>query len=207
MGEHNCYIQSYCMIRERSIYIDGARFLSADPHSSLGEFLRSAYRMLETDYPKFHKMDGLCKAVFIAVELMTRQTGPLPTDTALIFSNRSSSFLADHKHASDIFRPDGVVASPATFVYTLPNIAMGEISIRHQLHSENVFFIFDSYNPEFLAPYVNTLLHAGRAERVISGWTEVTEERCDLFLCVAGAKGPAPHTIEHLKRLYDKEHE
>src|SRR5690606_14040418 len=114
---------------------------------------KSAYRQLDIDYPKFHKMDPLCKATFIATELMARHSGPYTSDTALIFSNRSSSYLSDDKHAEGIFDPENRTASPATFVYTLPNIALGEISIRHQLHSENVFFIFDHYLPEFLVPY------------------------------------------------------
>ena len=31
-------------------------------------------------------------------------------------------------------------------MYTLPNIGIGEISIRHQLKSENGFFVFENYN-------------------------------------------------------------
>ena len=40
--------------------------------------------------------------------------------------------------------------SPAVFVYTLPNICIGEISIKYKLYSENSFFIFDSLNAEYL---------------------------------------------------------
>src|SRR3546814_7056630 len=122
-------------------------------------------------------MDGLCKAAFIAAELIARESGPFERHTPLIFANRSSSYLADSRHANDIFRADDPVASPATFVYTLPNIAMGEISIRHQLQSENVFFSFDSYLPEFLVPYANATLGDQRAAKsALCGWTEVRSE-------------------------------
>src|SRR5690606_27065500 len=104
---------------------------------------------------------------------------------------------------NDIFRPDDPVASPSTFVYTLPNIAMGEISIRHQLQSENVFFIFDSYLPRFLVPYANATLdsqHAGAS--ALCGWTEVTDGTCDLLLYRIGAAGQLPHSVAQLDRLY-----
>jgi len=204
---HAYHIQSHCLIRGRSITVNGNTFLEMDPSTALNDFLKAAYRELHIDYPKFHKMDGLSKAIFIAAELMARISGPYSSDTALIFSNYSSSYIADSKHAADIFATEHPTASPATFVYTLPNIAMGEISIRHQLHSENVFFIFDSYFPEFLVPYVHSVLDGQKATDAISGWTEVTEQTCDLLLYHTGTGGGIPHTVAEVKRLYNEEHE
>ncbi|WP_257668361.1 hypothetical protein [Parapedobacter tibetensis] len=207
MDMHTYHIQSYCIIRERSIHMDGVTVLKTEALTTLNDFLKSAYRQLGIDYPKFYKMDALCKAVFIAVELMARKAGPIKPDTALIFSNYSSSHLSDEKHAMDLFSADNPMASPATFVYTLPNIAMGEISIRHKLHSENVFFIFDSYLPEFLVPYNDSVLDNQKTENIISGWAEVGEQGCDLFLYLIGKSGKTPHTVAYLKTLYHNEHE
>ncbi|MBK1440807.1 hypothetical protein JHJ32_12470 [Parapedobacter sp. ISTM3] len=202
MDRHPYFIQSYCIIRNHTIAINGHPYLAVEHTAPLHDFLRAAYRQLGIDYPKFYKMDGLCKAIFIAVELMARASGPFENDTALVFSNYSSSHLSDSKHAQDISDEANPVASPATFVYTLPNIAMGEISIRHQLHSENVFFIFDSYLPEFLVPYGHAMLDDRKASSIISGWTEVTAKRCDVFLYHVGQAGHIPCTVEHMKRLY-----
>ena len=207
MGMQPYHIQSYCIIREQAIRVDGKTFLTADADIPLNDFLKSAYKQLNIDYPKFHKMDALCKAIFIAVELMTHNNGPYKQDTALVFSNYSSSHLSDRRHASAIFDKDNSIASPATFVYTLPNIAMGEVSIRHKLHSENVFFIFDSYLPEFLVPYNDALLDKQQITNIVSGWVEVGEQGCDLFLYLIGKLGKVPHTIEHLKTLYHNGHE
>ena len=208
MAAPEYHIQAYCTIRGRSIHINGTPFLDVDPSESLPGFLKAAYRELAVDYPKFHKMDGLCKAIFIATELVARTSGPFEQHMPLIFSNRSSSYLADSRHAADISRPENPVASPATFVYTLPNIAMGEISIRHRLQSENVFFIFDNYLPEFLVPYVNaTLTSTPTANSVLCGWTEITENTCDLFLYRVGTSGQLAHGIEQLNRLYNEEDE
>ncbi len=210
MDKHPYYIQSYCVIRGRSIRVNGKSLSTMLPSAPLGDFLRSAYRLLDIDYPKFYKMDGLCKAIFIAAELMARESGPYESNTALVFSNRSSSYLSDSRHAIGIFDTTNPVASPATFVYTLPNIAMGELSIRHQLQSENVFFIFDSYLPEFLVPYTDAVLDNERTRSVLCGWTEITEQTCDLMLYHIGHVGTTTgrlHTIEQLKRLYNEEDE
>jgi len=208
MELHNYRITVFCTIRGRSIRVNGKEFLGADPSTPLGDFLKLAYRKLAIDYPKFHKMDGLCKAIFIATELIARESGRYKHHTALIFANRSSSYISDARHAHDIFRADNPVASPATFVYTLPNIAMGEISIRHQLQSENVFFIFDRYLPEFLVPYANATLDNQQADAsALCGWTEITEGQCDLLLYHIGTSGSQTHSIEYLKRLYNEEDE
>ncbi len=203
MDTYPYHIQSYCAIRDRSITVNGEVFLKMDHATRLGDFLKSAYRQLDIDYPKYHKMDGLCKAIFVATELLARASGPFLGDTALIFANRSASYLSDSKHATGIFDPENPGASPATFVYTLPNIAMGEISIRHQLHSENVFFIFDRYLPEFLVPYTHTVLDSRPTGSAIGGWTEISEQTCDLLLYHIGKSGRIPHTVAQLKRIYN----
>ncbi len=207
MDTNPYHIQSHCTIRQRTIRVDGDIFLETEASVSLPDFLKTAYRQLSIDYPKFHKMDPLCKAIFIATELMAQRNGPYAPDTALVFSNYSSSHFSDDKHASAIFDSENPSASPATFVYTLPNIAMGEVSIRHQLHSENVFFIFDSYLPEFLAPYNDALLDQRQASSIISGWVEVGQEECDVLLYLIGKSGSIPHTIEHLNALYNNGNE
>lgn len=207
MDQHTYHIQTYCAIRGRTIQVEGEVVLHAAADGSLSDFFRTAYRLLDIDYPKFHKMDPLCKAIFLATELMAQKSGPYQQDTALVFSNYSSSHLSDDKHASAIFDKQQPSASPAVFVYTLPNIAMGEVSIRHRLHSENVFFIFDRYLPEFLVPYNEALLNQEKITGIISGWVEVGHEECDIFLYRIGKSDGTPHTIEQLKTLYSNGHE
>jgi len=67
----------------------------------------------------------------------------------------------------------GEPASPAVFVYTLANICLGEIAIRHQLRSEGHFFVFDHYPEEFFIQYSQYLVQEGLAERVLCGWVEL----------------------------------
>ena len=53
--------------------------------------------------------------------------------TAIVFANRSSSLDTDFKYQESINSQENYFPSPAVFVYTLPNICVGEISIKHQL--------------------------------------------------------------------------
>ncbi|MEJ0079473.1 MAG: hypothetical protein WDM78_00555 [Puia sp.] len=48
-------------------------------------------------------------------------------------------------------------ASPALFVYTLPNIVIGEISIRRHFKGENAFFVFKQFDGNFIEKYVRGL--------------------------------------------------
>src|SRR5690606_36009536 len=108
-------------------------------------FIKQAYKEMGTDYPKFFKMDNLSKLGFLAADILLGNTIKDPGEEhniALVFSNRAASLDTDRKHQKSIQDKNNFFPSPAIFVYTLPNIVLGEISIKHILHSENSFFIF-----------------------------------------------------------------
>lgn len=121
---------------------------------------------------------------------------------AVVLSNRASSLDTDRKHQESINDPNNFYPSPAVFVYTLPNICIGEISIRHKLHSENSFFIFDQFNSEYLCDYSNSLLNDKKADEVLCGWAEVDKDSYEAFLYVVSSKGDYDHTKEEITRLY-----
>lgn len=208
MATHPFYIKSYCIIRPHTVVLDGEVCYKAPVEAPLSEWFKALYKHFQLDYPKFHKMDTLCKAIFLAAELISSKNRLQGSDTALVFSNFSSSYVSDEKHAAGIFNSENPLASPAIFVYTLPNIAMGEISIRHQLHSENVFFIFDTFTPGFLVPYNDGVLQNQRADGVLSGWVEVGKnDRCDVFVYLLDRAGDIPHTESNLTKLYTQDYE
>jgi len=202
------YITAFCILRNRQLVVDGRVVLANHSGLSLGDWLKSAYQQLGMDYPKFYKMDALAKATLIAVEWISRTLPVAGTNTPLVFSNYSSSMVSDDRHAAGIYDPDDASASPGVFVYTLPNIGMGEVSIRHQLHSENVFFIFERFTPEFLVPYVTGMLEREGLQQVLAGWVEVgADGTCDVLLYAVSRHGKLPHTIEQLNALYNKDYE
>src|SRR5690606_9811213 len=104
---------------------------------------KQVYKENNSAYPKFFKMDNLCKLAFLASEFLLEDSkigSTTQENMGIVLSNKSSSLNTDRKHQATINDKDNYFPSPALFVYTLPNIMIGEISIRHQIKGENVFF-------------------------------------------------------------------
>lgn len=57
---------------------------------------------------------------------------------ALILGTATGCLESDHAFYAGALQPEIDAASPRLFVYTLPNIVLGEIAIRHQLAGENL---------------------------------------------------------------------
>jgi len=168
-------------------------------------FIKNAYKFLQTDYSKFFKMDNLSKLAFLAADVLLKKENlnEEENNIALIFSNKASSLDNDRKHQAAIENDAEYFPSPAVFVYTLPNICLGEISIKHRLYSENSFFIFDRFNAEHLQLYANSLLRSGKAEKVLCGWVDLDENSYDAFLYLVEKDGEIEHKTEEITRLYN----
>ena len=139
------------------------------------EFIRDEYRALNASNMKFFKMDNQCKLGYVAAEKLLKGIDLEydKTRTALVLTNHAASLDTDLKHQQLLNAHE--VASPAVFVYTLPNIVSGEICIRHHIQGENTFFVQDSPDG-FAREYAALLLHRGIADRVVLGWCEVLGE-------------------------------
>ncbi|ASW75628.1 3-oxoacyl-ACP synthase [Chryseobacterium piperi] len=144
------------------------------------EFAKEAYKSLDLNYPKFHKMDSLSKLAFLSAEMILKNQDK--TRTALVFANRSSSLDTDFKYQDSINSKENYFPSPAVFVYTLPNICVGEISIRHQMQTENAFFVLDEFDESFLNNYAQQILDTRKAEKVLCGWVELYQESYKAFV-------------------------
>jgi len=131
------------------------------------------YKRLKITYPKYHKMDNLSKLGFLGVELLKREIdlSQYGEDRiAQIFQNSYSSLDTDIIHQKSINAKK--MPSPAVFVYTLPNIVMGEIAIRNKLYGENLFTLADNFSPENWLELAGVYLALGKADAVIGGWLE-----------------------------------
>ncbi len=193
----------WCRIKNNSFVSNGRSTFQTD-NVSFNEFSKAAYKALEVNYPKFFKMDRLSKLAFLGADLLLRDLNPqVENNVALVLSNRSSSLDTDISYQESISDGENYFPSPAVFVYTLPNICLGEISIRHQLKSENSFFIFDAFNPEFMARYAQILMDAGKADEVVCGWVEIIGESYDAFIYRVGPQGIMAHTPQNLETLYN----
>ena len=174
--------------------------------ASFADFAKKVYQQQEMSYPKFFKMDNLSKLAFLGAELLLKnETDPaVENNIALLFANNSSSLDTDVKFQESIADKENYFPSPAVFVYTLPNICLGEISIRHQLKSENSFFIFEEYNSSFMHDYANILLDTQKADKVLCGWVEYFNEEYKAFLYLVTNEGALQHDQQTLEILYNK---
>lgn len=199
------YIQSFCRIENNQIVLDGPVVFEAQP-STFSDFSKKAYQHFEMAYPKFFKMDALSKLAFLGSELLLKNGvgSEKENNIALVLANKSSSLDTDVKYQESIADQSNYYPSPAVFVYTLPNICLGEISIRHQLKSENTFFIFEAFNPAFMASYANVLLDTGKAEKVLCGWVEYFNEEYKAFLYLTGKDGTTEHNKTNIEQAYTK---
>ncbi|MGK4568433.1 3-oxoacyl-ACP synthase [Flavobacterium sp. 3HN19-14] len=204
MSENKFCIKSFCNIRENEIFLDGKSVFQSEAES-FSDFSKKAYQHFEIGYPKFFKMDNLSKLAFLAAELLLKNEidAEKENNIALVLANKSSSLDTDVKYQNSIADKENYFPSPAVFVYTLPNICLGEISIRHQLKSENSFFIFEAFNGDFLANYANVLLQTKKADKVLCGWVEYFEETYNAFLYLVGNEGDSEHKKEIITKLYN----
>lgn len=107
------------------------------------DFIRSAFKTVCAPNMKFYKMDSLSKLGYVASEVLLDGIEYGEEDCGLILSGVYGSLDTDIRHQQIIDTETDASASPAVFVYTLPNVVEGEISIRHHIKGENTWFWSD----------------------------------------------------------------
>lgn len=194
------FIKGFSHLRNGQLYRDG-QLIFASEVSDSADWAKDAYRHVGIQYPKFFKMDPMSKLAFLCTETLLLEY-PADADTALVFANASASLDTDVRHEQSVNDAAHYFPSPAVFVYTLPNICMGEISIRHELKTDNSFFIFDAFKPDFMLGYASHLLESGKAREVLCAWVEHFDAQTDMFMYLVSRSGRLEHSAENLKLLY-----
>jgi len=201
-------IETYCHIRNNNIFRDG-KLIFELPGADLKGFLKSAYKFLNPGYARFYKMDEISKLGFLAAEVLSPAFNQeLPhEETAVVLSNTHSTWVTDMRHQETINNDKNFFPSPAIFVYTLPNIMTGEISIRHNFRGENAFFIFEKFDPEFISSYTNHLIMSNKASACLGGYVDQTPRGYDVFVYYLRSgkneEGKPEHNAGELRRLYE----
>ena len=80
----------------------------------------------------------------------------------MVLSGKYGCLDTDMKHQQIIDKEGDAASSPAVFVYTLPNVAAGEISIRHHIKGENTWFWSEDRTMSDLTHYA--MLMAGASD-------------------------------------------
>ncbi len=191
-------ISKFINIRQ-DVVCENGKQLFHNQEDTFAAFMKNVYKSLNISYPKFYKMDDLCKLAFIASELLLQNE--TEKDIALLFSNNETSLDTDLKHQQSIQNPEDYYPSPAVFVYTLPNITIGEVSICHELKSESAFFVADKYQTEYMHKYAEYLLKTNKAQKVLCGWIHCLngDYKADFYL--VEKMGILEHSKEHINDI------
>ncbi|MFD1095976.1 hypothetical protein [Salegentibacter chungangensis] len=191
------FISDWVHIRSNRILRNNEAVLESPEETGVDGFLKQAYKDLQIGFPKFHKMDRLCKLGILGSEVLIGKD-TLSPDTAMVLSNKASSLDTDvnYRKSMESF------PSPSLFVYTLPNIVLGEISIRYKLQSENVFFISEKFDASLIQLYGISLLENTKTPEVLCGWIDLHNEEYDVFLCRISEKGQHHFSERNLRKLY-----
>jgi len=168
------YITASCNISNGVIFRNGELHFEGAAHD-ISVFLLDAYQHFQLNYPKFYKMDNLSKLGWLASEVLLKDFKKeryQPEEIGLALANKNSSLDDDLKY----WESAKEIASPSLFVYTLPNIVIGEICIRNQFKGEHTFYIQDKFDADFIAKQVNFLLDNDILQACICGWVDVLGE-------------------------------
>ena len=162
-------VQKEIEITPTSVLLDGQQIATTETGEKM---LVELYRRFAGDYPKFFKMDTLCRLGFIAAEILIKEpTSNGQQPTAVILANRSASIKNDTDYLATISEGN-YYPSPSLFVYTLPNIVTGEIAIRHHIQGETSFYILN--NPEQLEQIILSTFNF-QLSTLIVGWCECSK--------------------------------
>jgi hypothetical protein len=180
------YIRHYIQWQQHKIARDGQLLLATEKKG--GEHIPEAvYRQAGINYPKFFKMDPLSRVAFLATELLLPAT--ITEDrskVATVISTASGCLEVDKKFEES----RQSLASPALFVYTLPNIMLGEIDIRHGFKGEQMCTVSEKPDPSWLSFYAGDLLQHRGSEACLCGHVEAAAGIISATLCWVSRSQP-----------------
>jgi hypothetical protein len=198
------FINNYCILRNREIRTGFIHIQSEN--KSLNQLLDNFYTQLGIKYPKFYKMDTLSKTGFLTSEALllnnTLKNRYAPEDIGVIISNSNSCIDTDVKFHASYTKS---IASPALFVYTLPNIMIGEICIRNNFKGENIFFISDHFMIETQISYIRHLFENKSIKVCLGGWVDLHDDIYDSFLFLVEDNSMInnlPFDLDTINKLY-----
>jgi hypothetical protein len=192
-------ISRYCSINPGRVSVNKSILLDT-PDAADENMLKSLYRHLHIQYPKFFKMDNLSKLAFLSAEILLKDkdlaSSYSPEETGMILLNASSSLETDEKHQQSINDRGNYFPSPSVFVYTLPNIMTGELAIRHKIKGENAVLISEKPDANMIYQFVDEFFTQKRVNCCITGWVEAYNDKISSCLMLVENEEKAKTYIE-----------
>lgn len=128
------------------------------------------------NYPRFYKMDLMCRLGVVATELLLKQEGGKAgehhEDRAVVLVGRTGSVHADVAYLGTISTADAYYPSPERFIYTLPNIVAGEIAIRNQYHGETTYYSLSRRDSRMEERIYRSAFADPAIQSAICGWID-----------------------------------
>ena len=164
---------AHCKIEDGVVELNGTR-VEYTSHSGVN-WKKNIYKHLRFDYPKFFKMDDLSKVSLLCMELLKTSSslkGYDESELSMIFANKTASTFTDNKFVSSL---ENRVPSPSLFVYTLPNVCVGELTIKNAFHGSSSFYISNALSDLPLQELIQIEFNKG-SKLVLTGWVEKSED-------------------------------
>lgn len=120
-------------------------------------FSREAFKSSGESNMKFYKMDDLCKLGYLASAWLLDGIEYGEEECGIVMSGKYGCLDTDIRHQQIIDSEGDSSASPAVFVYTLPNVVAAEISIRHHIKGENIWFWSEDETMSDIKKYASIL--------------------------------------------------
>lgn len=163
------------VVENSNVKVDGETVLESS-ESTFAGFIRQAYKDVDGGNMKFYKMSDFCQLGYVASCYLMKGYTYAPHQAAIVMANANASLKTDIHHQHIIQSGGTAAASPAVFVYTLPNVLTGEICIRHKIQGENTFFIGQSADFDELEAYAKTVMKRTALTHCIVGWCDLMGE-------------------------------
>jgi len=166
-------IIKHCSIKGNEVKVGGKLILKTQNDTGTSKQFKEIYSFLNIKYPKFHKMDMLAKLAFLASEFIVRdeKVQIYEEDTAILLANKNSTENVDRKY-NETIQEDNYFPNPSLFVYTLPNVMIGEISIRNNLKGETLFLACDGFDADLF----NEMKGAMKFKNILFGYVDYKDE-------------------------------
>ena len=122
-------------------------------------------------------MDVLSQLAFVATELLVHSVPHLDVHTAVVFLTHHGSLAADvHYQSTIVPTAEEFFPSPAAFVYTLPNIATGEVAIRHHWHGHTACYALPQMADDALQQsLILSPTSDARTTAIVGGWLDAED--------------------------------
>jgi hypothetical protein len=198
-------ILHHCQLKNNAVFLDGNCYFENKEASDFSAFAKSLYQFLDLKYAKFYKMDKMSKLGFLTFECLLKKVENFAKfdheKTGLFLANLNSSLETDEQYWATTLGEEAH-PSPSLFVYTLPNIVIGEMCIRHKIKGEHAFFVFEELDTAFVYNYVNDLLNTKKINACVVGWVESYGGSQEAnFMWIERGEGEIPFAEKQLKKL------